>query len=372
MKSSNQLYIPGIDHLRAFAAFLVVCYHCIHSGNLVSQAHVPGFVPLSLLEEGHTGVALFITITGFIFTTIIGVRQVDYARFLYNRFLRIFPLLFVLSLFAAFVTEGIQDADPLATLKFFNLFGGGTYWGTWTLVVEFQFYLFFPVFFQHFRDAMPGSRQKYLPFLGMILLALCFRLIFWSQQGNMQDVGYWTIFGRIDQFMLGVMACLLLKDLDAAALAQKQWLGPVLVIGSLVLLIMIYHAFNQRLLFVTEPPSSSLWWLVLPTVEGLLYGGLLLGWVLLSREWSGKVSQAFAYLGAISYSTYLVHFGVLLLVLQLVARLDLQFSDDVFTHKLLMGVLLVYPLTLLFSVLTYELVEKPFFRRRVSYIKPAE
>jgi peptidoglycan/LPS O-acetylase OafA/YrhL len=188
----------------------------------------------------------------------------------------------------------------------------------------------------------------------------------------MQDVGYWTILGRIDQFMLGVMACLLLKDLDAAALAQKQWLGPVLVIGSLVLLIMIYHAFNQRLLFVTEPPSSSLWWLVLPTVEGLLYGGLLLGWVLLSRQWSGKVSQAFAYLGAISYSTYLVHFGVLLLVLQLVARLDLQFSDDVFTHKLLMGVLLVYPLTLLFSVLTYELVEKPFFRRRVSYIKPAE
>ena len=160
---------------------------------------------------------------------------------------------------------------------------------------------------------MPGPRQKYLPCLGVILLALCFRLIFWSQQGNMQDVGYWTIFGRIDQFMLGVMACLLLKDLDAAALAQKQWLGPVLVIGSLVLLIMIYHAFNQRLLFVTEPPSSSLWWLVLPTVEGLLYGGLLLGWVLLSRQWSGKVSQAFAYLGAISYSTYLVHFGVLLL-----------------------------------------------------------
>jgi len=371
MKSSSQLYIPGVDHLRALAAFLVVCYHSIHSGNLVPQAHVPAFAPLSLLEEGHTGVALFITITGFIFTFIIGERQVDYGRFLFNRFLRIFPLLFILSLFAAFVTQGVQQADPLATLKFFNLFGGGTYWGTWTLVVEFQFYLFFPVFYQHFRDMVQGRWRKYLPWLGVILLALCFRLIFWSQKGNVAEIGYWTIFGRIDQFMLGVVACLLLKDLEASGVAAKRWIAPVLVAGSLLLLVVAYHGFNQRLLFITAPPSPSLWWLVLPTLEGLLYGALLLGWVLLSRHWQGRLTAGFAYLGAISYSTYLIHFGVLLLTLQLVQRVDLQFSADVFTHKLLMGLLLVYPLTLLMSVLSYELLEKPFFHRRVNYIKPA-
>lgn len=370
MKSSSQLYIPGVDHLRALAAFLVVCYHSIHSGNLVPQAHVPAFQPLSLLEEGHTGVALFMVITGFIFTTIIGERQVDYGRFLFNRFLRIFPLLFILSLFAALVTQGVQGADPLATLKFFNLFGGGTYWGTWTLVVEFQFYLFFPVFFQHFRAALRGSWQKYLPYLGLILLALCFRFIYWSQKGNIQEIGYWTIFGRIDQFMLGVVACLLLKDLAAMGSTQHRRTGVALVIGSLLLLILAYHAFNQRLLFVTDPPSASLWWLLLPTIEGLLYGGLLLGWVLVSRPWQGRVSAAFAYLGAISYSTYLIHFGVLLLCLQLTARWGLQFSSDVFTHKLLFGLLLVWPLTLVLSVLSYELLEKPFFRRRVSYLKP--
>lgn len=370
MKSSNQLYIPGVDHLRAVAALLVVCYHSIHSGNLVPQAQVPAFAPLSLLEEGHTGVALFITITGFIFTFIIGERQVDYPRFLFNRFLRIFPLLFILSLFAAFVTQGVHKADPLAPLKFFNLFGGGVYWGTWTLVVEFQFYLFFPVFYQHFRDTVVGRRQKYLPWFGVILLALCFRLIFWSQSGNVQDIAYWTIFGRIDQFMLGVVACLLMKDLDASGFAQRRWFAPALVLGSILLLVLAYHALNQRLLFVTEPPSPSLWWLVLPTIEGLLYGGLLLGWVLVSRRWQGRVAAGFAYLGAISYSTYLIHFGVLLLVLQLVARLGLEFSSDAFTHKLLMGLLLVYPLTLLLSVLSYELLEKPFFRRRVNYIKP--
>lgn len=213
-----------------------------------------------------------------------------------------------------------------------------------------------------------GRWQKYLPYLGVILLALCFRVIFWSQTGNVADIAYWTIFGRIDQFMLGVVACLLLKDLEMSALVGKRWFAPVLVIGSVLLLIVAYHGFNQRLLFVTEPPAASLWWLVLPTIEGLLYGALLLGWVLVSRRWQGRIAAGFAYLGAISYSTYLIHFGVLLFTLQMVQRLGLEFSADVFTHKLLMGLLVVWPVTLALSVLSYELLEKPFFRRRVNYI----
>ncbi|MGA0807274.1 MAG: hypothetical protein ACO3PV_12255, partial [Pseudohongiellaceae bacterium] len=78
---------------------------------------------------------------------------------------------------------------------------------------------------------------------------------------------------------------------------------------------------------------------------------------------------AFAYLGAISYSTYLIHFRELLFSLQLVSRLGVQFSSDIFTHKLLFGLLLVWPLTLVLSVLSHELLEKPFFRRRLNYFK---
>lgn len=369
MQSSNQFYLRGIDHLRALAALLVLCFHSIHSGNLVPQSHVPGFALLGLLEEGHTGVALFITITGFIFTAIIGKREVDYRRFLYNRFLRIFPLLFILSLFAAFVQQGVQAANPLAMLEFFNLFGGGTYWGTWTLVVEFQFYLFFPVFFQHFRDRCGPGWRRYLPFMGLILLAQAFRLIYWSQKGTLADIGYWTIFGRIDQFMLGVMACLLLQDLDARACFRRQWAGLALAAAALLALVLCFRIFNQRQLFLTDVPSTSLLWLVVPTLEGICYAMLIVGWVGASRAWQGRVSAFFAYIGAISYSTYLIHFGVLLFVLQAVQRLGIEFSSDVFTHKLLMGLLLVYPLTLLLSVLSYELVEKPFFRRRVNYIR---
>lgn len=369
MKSTNQLYIRGIDHLRALAAFLVLFYHTIHSGNLVSQSYVPGNPVLGLMEEGHTGVALFMTITGFIFTTIIGNKQIIYTHFLFNRFIRIFPLLFILSLFSALVLEGVHDADPLALVKFFNLFGGGVYWGTWTLVIEFQFYLFFPVFFVYFRDTCQGGLGKYLPFMGVIVLAFAFRIIFYSQTGNAQDISYWTIFGRIDQFMLGVMASLLLQDCSNNTLFNRKYTGLFIALISLLVLLGLYQYLNTQLLFVTSPPSTSKLWLVLPTLEGILYAGLLLGWVQFTRGFSGKISAFFAYIGAISYSSYLIHFGVLLFCLQLTRRLGLVFSEDVLMNKLWLGILLVYPLTILLSVLSFELIEKPFFRKRVNYIR---
>ena len=99
MRSTNKVYIQGIDHLRGLAALLVVLFHCIHRSGEITQAYVPANPLLSFFEEGHTGVALFITITGFIFTTIIGDNQIVYSRFLRNRFLRIFPLLFIISFF---------------------------------------------------------------------------------------------------------------------------------------------------------------------------------------------------------------------------------------------------------------------------------
>jgi peptidoglycan/LPS O-acetylase OafA/YrhL len=368
MISTNQIYIRGIDHLRGLAALMVLFYHAIHSGDLVPQAYVPQFPVLSLLEEGHTGVALFITITGFIFTFIIGENQISYPRFLFNRFLRIFPLLFVVSLFAAFVVDGVKAADPLALVKFFNLFGGGVYWGTWTLVVEFQFYLFFPVFYLYFRDTWRGPLQKYLPYIGLIMLAFAFRVIFYTQADNAQDIGYWTIFGRIDQFMMGAMACLLLKDLERGGWLRSHYSGLGIFLVSLALLVLVYHYLNTQLMFVTAPPSPSTGWLVVPALEGLLYGGILLGWVVFSKNFTGRISAFFAYIGAISYSTYLLQFGVLLFSLQLSNRFGWQFSEDVFINKLLLAVLLVYPLTLVLGMLSYELIEKPFFRKRMNYI----
>ena len=65
MKSSEGKYFAKLDHVRAFAAYLVFVWHFTH---LTAQFPVPAaaspYFPFALLEEGHTGVALFMTLSG--------------------------------------------------------------------------------------------------------------------------------------------------------------------------------------------------------------------------------------------------------------------------------------------------------------------
>ena len=55
-----------------------------------------GTNPLTVvLFEGHTGVALFMVLSGYILASGTFGKDISYAGFLRNRFLRIFPLLIV-------------------------------------------------------------------------------------------------------------------------------------------------------------------------------------------------------------------------------------------------------------------------------------
>lgn len=66
MKSSSGAHYIGLDHLRALATFMVFTWHFTHSidGFPVPYDFTPVLPPLALLDEGHTGVALIITLSG--------------------------------------------------------------------------------------------------------------------------------------------------------------------------------------------------------------------------------------------------------------------------------------------------------------------
>ncbi len=93
MRSSTGLYVSRLDHVRAAAVFLVYCWHFVHVH--VPFETVPDFFFLSLLEEGYAGVALFMTLSGYLFAKIMDGRSIDLAPFYRNRFLRLVPLLAV-------------------------------------------------------------------------------------------------------------------------------------------------------------------------------------------------------------------------------------------------------------------------------------
>ena len=148
-------YRRDIDGLRAAAVLSVLFYH----------AHVPGF------RGGFAGVDVFFVISGFLIAGHIG-GEIDAGRFsllgFYERRIRrIFPALFfmyaVVLLAAAaiqfppdfrkFTTIGVFVIPFLANFEIYKTLGGysGAYaqesplLHTWTLAVEEQFYLLFPL-----------------------------------------------------------------------------------------------------------------------------------------------------------------------------------------------------------------------------------
>lgn len=93
MRSTTGAYYEALDHVRALAAFLVFAWHFVHTDGIVPYASVPANPLLSLFEEGHVGVGLFMTLSGYVFAKLIDGRVVRIVPFLWNRAIRLLPLL---------------------------------------------------------------------------------------------------------------------------------------------------------------------------------------------------------------------------------------------------------------------------------------
>jgi peptidoglycan/LPS O-acetylase OafA/YrhL len=142
-------YEPALDGIRAIAIILVVLLH----------AYVPGFA------GGYFGVDVFFVLSGYLITRLLCVEldqtgKVDLRRFWVRRLWRLYPvLLMVLAIYLAVCTAAWPD-QPFDTHFKASLIAGlylSDYaWAfdasirqlqhTWSLAVEEQFYLVWPLF----------------------------------------------------------------------------------------------------------------------------------------------------------------------------------------------------------------------------------
>ena len=90
MKSTSGAHYVALDHIRAVAALLVFVWPFTHSTNGYPMLFEgpPFWGPLVLFDEGHVGVALFMTLSGYLSAKLLDGKKVIYHLFLWNRFLR--------------------------------------------------------------------------------------------------------------------------------------------------------------------------------------------------------------------------------------------------------------------------------------------
>lgn len=359
--------MPALDHIRAYAAILIILYHTLNNISYQILYNKPFDFdhwiytnnPLhAFIIEGHTAVALFMVLSGFIFTYGAYGKEINYIGFAKNRVLRIYPLF----IFLIFVGICIYPQNFSFTALTQTLFGFANIQGSlnlgafsamfWAISVEFQFYLIFPFLFM----LMKSDYKKLFYLLG---LAIIFRITGTLLDANIREISYWTILGRIDQFILGMIAAKWFREMNE----KKEKVFKIAFLPNLILIFLVIFLFNKLGGWVAVENWKVIW----PTIEGLIWAIFIVSYTVSFNNYSNPLSKILAKIGELSFSMYLIHF----VVIQIIVNKGFFFVLDIspFKNAFLNSVFIVLPITILISLLTYNLIEKPFLKLRVKYLK---
>jgi len=357
-----------LDHLRGFAALLVLYFHGSHFifhkivyATPYDPVHWPrASNPLSaLVIEGHTAVSLFFVLSGFVFTVGSLDKKLHYTGFYRNRFLRTYPLfLFFLALGVVFNPSNVSAWGLLQSVLFMAnnnaAFNGGAFtYVFWSIGVEWQFYLLFPFLLL----AVQKFGWKSIPLAIGVFLAV--RSLIYLQVDDMRNLSYWTLVGRIDQFLLGMLAGIYYRRRFAASAGMD--LFAVAATGTVLLLL---FGFNR----LGGGASNGWIWIFWPTLEAAAWAVFLMGYLSIARHFNPRIGQALVALGAVSYSIYLGHYVVLNYFMEQNLDTVLQLNDPI-GMAVFNTAVLIMPVVIGVATITYTCIERPFLVRRRTYME---
>jgi peptidoglycan/LPS O-acetylase OafA/YrhL len=328
----NKPYRRDIDGLRAIAVVSVILFHF-------------GYLP-----KGYLGVDIFFVISGYLITDILYRElqedRLSIRRFYLRRIRRIIPLMLFVMLVAFAAGLLIMLPDDLENLSQSVIATGffsnnillwlttANYWNlaneykplmhTWSLGVEEQFYLLYPLLFLVFA----ASRKKYIVPL-LVILSLLSLLFFLGTKD--QSAKFYGIQYRFFELALGGISAIVL---------QKRSLGP------------LWHSLSLAVIFIILflpgiPADTSLLIIVSASVLFLnvKQEDRITGWLVENPVMTG--------LGRISFSLYMWHQPVLAFT-----RYTLGADYSVGSAIIMLAMILVL------SVMSYHWIEQPFRNRQ--------
>ncbi|UGQ45467.1 acyltransferase family protein [Massilia endophytica] len=357
MKSLNIAYNPRIDQLRWLAALIVFLFHFYIEYRAAGGAAI-GSPWWGIVTEGHTGVGLFFTLSGFLFMRIAqGKGEIQYRDFLRNRMLRIFPLFFVIFLLATSIQRDRFQPQDLFYIFATNLGDSPTSrsvvtGAAWCISLEFMFYLVFPFIARFALEQGP----RYL--LKLIALMLFFKAAAYAESERSTLMYFSTFVGRFDQFLVGMLAAELFVRCHGWLRRHALWLAPA------ALALALGNSALQASIAPFNASPKSAFWIFWSLQESAVWAVLILGWVSFERRLPHWLEKALCHGGKVSFSFYLLHAAV---IHSLGRNVGLpQLLEQPLANALALGAI-VYGATWALATLSYNTIEEPFLRMRRRY-----
>ena len=349
----NIKYRPEIDGLRSLAVFAVLLYHIEFTlfGN-------------NLFTGGFVGVDIFFVISGYLITSIIKKELItnnsfSFKNFYLRRVRRILPLLLFISIF--FLLLSYFFLSPTHLSKFTNsvfssiLFSSNFYFllenidygnnyshlmpflHTWSLSVEEQYYLLFPViycfFFKYFKTRLTLIFTVFL-FFSLFLN----NISSFIYRDNLSILSFYMLPFRLWEILAGSLVCLVESNVKKYNLK----INNIIIFLSLLF---IFYAISSYDINNIKPFwhmfavvfSTSLIILLIDK-EKNIFKRIFSSWLLVK-------------LGLISFSIYLWHYC-------LIAFFRLNDLDNL-EYDLTVKISVIF-LSIILSFISYRIIEKPF------------
>jgi peptidoglycan/LPS O-acetylase OafA/YrhL len=296
----------ALDGVRAVAIVSVMVYHLEHR---------------DILPGGYLGVDVFFVLSGFLITSLLVAERegndgrVSLRDFYARRVLRLGPALVcavIAAIALAVVNGGLRGRYTIEMVpwvvvylgnwaQFFGDSGPGNYLAnTWSLAIEEQFYLVWPLLFVLACGRLRSRRTLTLLLFGFAAMTMVYReLITRFTAGGFSRVDLGTTDTHVDGLIVGCGIAFLLARESGIVPRVSRAAGPLMWVGAgTVALLVVFGGYSPTWTMITYPAVVVATALALP---GLVAGGP-------NRLRSALSTRIPVWIGRRSYGLYLYHY----------------------------------------------------------------
>jgi peptidoglycan/LPS O-acetylase OafA/YrhL len=384
---NNKVYFPGLNGLRFFAAFSVVVTHIelvkhfqgyptFWVENTSNELSLVNILQKIIFQAGGLGVYFFFVLSGFLITYLLLVEKaktgtVAIKKFYWRRILRIWPLYYLIVILGFFVIPYITTGGFNFNYKelndnyFLNLFlyliilpniAHSIFFPiplisqTWSIGVEEQFYIIWPVLAKKAKNIFNMLVVVFLFMIGIkIFILILFKLGFGSP-----TLLIWKKFfamSKIECMTTGGMGAYLLFNHPQKfkTFVYHPLVLPLSLIGIPILILFTPDLVQDGIHLV----YSLLFLFIIANVSGNPNSFLKLE------------NKVYNFLGKISYSIYMYHFMLIPAMFYLFKKIGMVPSNDLFTQIIMYTA--ITGVTILVSWLSFTYFEGWFLKLKSKY-----